>query len=1017
MSTTKRIEIYARELNSMEKITHSAKQYLHLNLTSIARGKVYWLFHPDHELQMSLVNDIAVEVFTDEVTELHNLGEENYPHEYDSVLEIRFKPGVTDNPAHSAKDAISITHQEKWLDNLEVFSGELFFIQGQLSTDEIITLGKELLGNDLLNTFKVYSKAEFTQDRFNANTVPRVQMSPQKVKTYDISVSLEDLQKLSDESCWALNQQELAQIKDYYAKEEVQKRRGYLKLPEMPTDVEMEVLAQTWSEHCKHKIFASNIDYQETGEGFHKLGNQKVKSLYKSYIKKATNDIKENRKLDWLISVFSDNAGVVRFDDNLDLCIKVETHNSPSALDPYGGALTGILGVNRDILGVGVGAKPIANMDCFCFAHESLIDQGVKLPSGLKHPRRILEGVHQGVEDGGNKSGIPTVNGSITFDDQYAGKPLVFVGTVGAMPHSTTHYPDTSAKDQQNEDFIVMVGGRIGADGIHGATFSSLELNENSPATAVQIGDPLTQKKVLDFLVAARDAGIYSSVTDNGAGGLSSSVGEMAEGTGGCDMDLSLAPVKYPGLSAYELMISESQERMTFAVRPNQIEDFLSLAKDYNVEATVLGRFNNSGYLTIRYENEIVADLDMHFLHDSLLPMELKAEFDGPRDPNNKKLWHGKELRDHAPIELHKKITTILNRPNIQSKEDLVRRYDHEVQAATAVKPFTGTNSSPSDAGVIWLAPHGGNQKNAVAISNGLQPLISNYDTYTMAQYSVDEAVRNAVATGADPDHMVLLDNFCWPDPLPGKNNPDATYKMAQLVRACAGLYDTATTYGMPFVSGKDSMKNDYRGVDENGDPVKISVPPTVLVTAMGKVPNVENVMTSEFQEADQLIYHLGEHQFDELNFSEFTRTFHFSQVGVPPVVDANKNLNLYRQLFQASKKGLIQSCHDISEGGLATALIESTFGENIGIKVELPQLTDQQIDSFLFNEASGRFIVAIDKKDKEAFEKHFEGLAFSYLGKTTEKKEVEFQFANTLYHSPISDLYQAWNKEPNNEC
>jgi phosphoribosylformylglycinamidine synthase II len=984
MSFTQRIEIHPFTYASKNKTIKDAKKYLDMDIEGIYEVKTYWL-HSQNDLT-SITNSLChEEVLHDSVIEQIFIQDHHIELEYDSVLEIKFKPGVTDNAAHSTLDAIRLVSQEN--KDLQVFTGKIYFIKGDLAQEQITKMSAELLGNSLLNTFEVYTKEQFNESRFQHQQLPIVKMQTQDITHYNIHKSEQERLKDSVKNCWALSKSELQQIQDHFNTVETKTQRTQYGLNELPTDVEMEIIAQSWSEHCKHKIFAANINYSEKGSvSGKKLGTKKVESLYKSYIKKATKDINEKRNLNWLISVFSDNAGIVRFDDNLDLCIKVETHNSPSALDPYGGALTGILGVNRDILGCGIGAKPIANTDVFCFAHESLLENGVKLPSGLKHPKRILEGVHKGVEDGGNKSGIPTVNGSIFFDDDYAGKPLVFVGTVGAMPQRTQHYESSAMKNQKAGDKVVMVGGRIGADGIHGATFSSLELNEDSPATAVQIGDPLTQKKVMDFMLKARDLGLYSSVTDNGAGGLSSSIGEMAEATNGVKIDLKLAPTKYPGLSPYELMISESQERMSFAVPCEKINDFQKLASEYNVESTVLGEFTNSGNFEVYYGDQLVALLDLHFLHESLRPMELKAEFDPSLSTTNPNYWHGKDLREEATENIEHIITTLLQRPNIASKEDLVRHYDHEVQAATVVKPFTGVETDgPSDAGVIWLAPHGGQENNAIVISNGMQPLFSHQDGYTMAIASVDEAVRNAISTGANPEKIVLLDNFCWPDPLVGPNNPDYAHKMAQLVRSCEGLYDIATYYGMPFVSGKDSMKNDYSGINDQGEKVKISVPPTLLVTAMGQIENVEKVITTDFKQSGDLIYLVGQTKENKLTFSEYTRAF--TEEYVDSIhIDYKTNFEIYKAIYNANQLNLIQSSHDISEGGAITAVIESSIGAKLGAIINI------ESKALLFNEGSGQFILSVKKENTIEFEKQFKNLPFKQIGLVIENYELQIK-------------------------
>ncbi|HRT71885.1 MAG TPA: AIR synthase-related protein, partial [Syntrophales bacterium] len=484
----------------------------------------------------------------------------------------------------------------------------------------------------------------------------------------------------------ALNLEEMKAVRRYFQDAAVVEERRRFGLGEYATDVELEALAQTWSEHCKHKIFNSRITYLEEagGEGI------VIDSLFDTYIKRATQEIREKMgKDDWCLSVFVDNAGVIKFNDDYSLVFKVETHNSPSALDPYGGALTGIVGVNRDPFGTGKGAKLIFNTDVFCFA-PPFYDK--PLPKRILHPRRIYEGVREGVEHGGNKSGIPTINGCIVFDERFLGKPLVYCGTGGIMP-ARLHGRPTHTKEVRPGDLIVMTGGRIGKDGIHGATFSSEELHEGSPVTAVQIGDPITQKKMTDFLLLARDRDLYRAITDNGAGGLSSSVGEMARLSGGCELDLAKAPLKYAGLQPWEILLSEAQERMTLAVEPGKADAFLSLARKMGVEATVLGRFTDSGRFHVLYGDKTVAYLDMAFLHDGVPQLELKARWVAPRH---------EEAAFPEPSDLGGALKTMLSRLNICSKESVVRQYDHEVQGGSVIKPLTGAvNDGPSDAAVI----------------------------------------------------------------------------------------------------------------------------------------------------------------------------------------------------------------------------------------------------------------------------------------------------------------------------
>jgi phosphoribosylformylglycinamidine synthase len=942
------------------------------------------------------------------------------------VVQVRFLPGVTDNVGRTATEALHLLSPWARENEVNVFTGKAVYFYGDLSRMEVEKVATEIIGNPLIEELNVLSWAEYyVPERFSAQSVPEVNLHGEaRVETISLKTDDRSLERMSRDRCWALSLSEMHTIQGYYAKPEVKAERAKFGLAEDPTDVEMEIIAQTWSEHCKHKIFAAEIDYteDEPPPGYPALGSFTVRSLFKSYIRKVTEEIASP----WLVSVFTDNAGVVRFDPNVDLCIKVETHNSPSALDPYGGALTGIVGVNRDILGCGLGARPIANTDVFCFGPPDWpgVGEEKELPEGLKHPRRIFEGVHLGVEDGGNKSGIPTVNGAFAFHRDFSGKPLVFCGTIGAMPPYLPDGREGASKGQKPGHKIVMAGGRIGKDGIHGATFSSMELTQSAPATAVQIGDPITQKRLADFLLEARDLGLFSSVTDNGAGGLSSSVGEMAGGTNGARLDVTHAPVKYPGLQPFELVVSESQERMTFSVPETNLEAFLSLAKRRGVEASVLGEFNASSHFRVDYMGKTVALLRLDFLHDGLPNMVLKARWEGPTEETS---WSRQtELAKVSSAQLGSRafheeaLYALLKRWNIRSKEEWVRRYDHEVQAATLVKPFVGVDAKgPGDAAVIWLAPHGGNEKAGITVSCGLQPKLSRFDAYLSAQHALDEAVRNAVATGADPDQVCVIDNFCWPDPLPGEKNPDAAHKLAQLVRANQGLYDLAKAYGTPFVSGKDSMKNDFIGRGRLGKEIKISVPPTVLVTAMGKVHDVAKTVTSDFQKEGDSVYLLGK-SFRGLGGSELADSFELpDSVRLEPVpVNAIENQRLYRTVHKAIQNGLIRSCHDCSEGGLLVALAESSIGGMLGCEIEL-ELIDEELKEFsgslaefFFNESPGRFVISVPKEKEENLRKLFAGQHCMRLGETGSDILRFARHGLVVLDVPVREARRAWRGE-----
>ena len=573
-----------------------------------------------------------------------------------------------------------------------------------------------------------------------------------------LEIGDEPLFRLSQDRLLVLDLKEMKAIRNYLRRKgtiENRKKRG---LGEKITDVELEALAQTWSEHCKHKIFNARIDYED------ETGNRRViDSLFKTYVKGTTSEVRSSLgEQDFCVSVFDDNAGVIRFTEDTHLVFKVETHNTPSALDPYGGALTGIVGVNRDPFGTGKGAKLIFNTDIFCFASPFY---SKPLPPRLFHPKRVYEGVREGVEHGGNKSGIPTVNGGVVFDDRFLGKPLVYCGTGGIMPREILGEP-SHIKKVDPGDLIVMTGGRIGKDGIHGATFSSEELRENSPVTAVQIGDPITQKKMTDFLLMARDQGLYKSITDNGAGGLSSSVGEMAREIG-CELHLDRAPLKYHGLHPWEILLSEAQERMTLAVSPSKIESFLRLARKMDVEATVLGTFTDTKQFHVLYEGKTVAYLDMDFLHSGHPRMELRARWKRPLH---------EEPGFPEPEDLTADLKGMLSRLNICSKESMIRQYDHEVQGGSVIKPlmaFTTTgramrrccdpSSTPSRG--LWFRT-GSVPGTATSTPTGWRPAPSTRRSGTM---SLSAAIRTGLrgwTTSAGPTRFNrrkrLTENTSW---------------------------------------------------------------------------------------------------------------------------------------------------------------------------------------------------------------------------------------------------------------
>ena len=911
--------------------------------------------------------------------------------DFDILIEVGFRPGVTDNVGRTAKEAIQYITGRPFGAGEGVYTSVQYLLRGDLDPEAAERIASGLLANGLIQRWTIVTAGHFDRERGVPAVVPKVEVGAQNAepaREIDLDVSDEALLAISREGMLALNLEEMKAIRDYVADPKIQAARAAAGLGARLTDAELEALAQTWSEHCKHKIFSARIDYDD-GSG----RRQQIDSLFKTFIVGATRDVRAAKgEKDFCLSVFKDNAGVIRFNDDWSLVFKVETHNSPSALDPYGGALTGIVGVNRDPFGTGQGARLIFNTDVFCFA-SPFYDK--PLPPRLLHPRRIFEGVVEGVEHGGNESGIPTVNGSIVFDERFAGKPPVYCRTAGLMPAVVNGRPGHEKKARVG-DRIVMTGGRIGKDGIHGATFSSEELHEGSPVTAVQIGDPITQKRMFDFLLIARDRGLYSAITDNGAGGLSSSVGEMAEDTGGFELHLDRAPLKYSGLRPWEILISEAQERMTLAVPPEKLDEFLALAKEMDVEACDLGLFTDSGYYHCLYEGTTVAYLAMEFVHGGVPQMTIPARWQAPSLV---------EPQFPAPLDLGATLKHLLGRLDICSKESVVRRYDHEVQAATVLKPLVGVaNDGPADAAVIRPLF---DSFEGVTVAHGICPRYSDLDTYHMMACAIDEALRNYVAVGGDIEHVAGLDNFCWCDPVKSERTPDGEYKAAQLVRANQALYDYCIAFGVPLISGKDSMKNDY----QIGD-TKISIPPTVLFSVIGKIRDVRKAVTMDVKRPGDLVYLLGT-TADELGGSEYY-AMHGTLGKNVPQVDAAAAIARYRAVNQAQAEGLLASCHDLSDGGLGVALAESAFAGGYGIHADLRAAATAgplRDDALLFSESQSRLLVTARSEHKDRFEALFAGQAVSLLGAVSDDAELRITglSGGILIRADIQELKAAW--------
>ena len=964
----------------------------HLGI-AVERVETIDVFTIEGDLQRSALEAMAAGPLSDPIIQRYVI-DGGLAENFDWLIEVGFRPGVTDNVGKTARSAIRYLVAEADCPDLQVYTSRQYVIQGTIERHAVEQIAARLLANELIQRYEIVHRDEWNAAQGMPPSTPRVVIEDAPAVTaIDLAVGDEELQEISARMILALTTDEMKIIQCYLRDESVLSRRKGVGLETAITDAELESLAQTWSEHCKHKIFNGIITYEDE-----KGMTTVIDSLFDTYIKGSTRKIREGLgDQDWCLSVFVDNAGVIAFNDRHNLVFKVETHNSPSALDPYGGALTGIVGVNRDPFGTGKGARLFFNTDVFCFA--SPYHRG-ELPPRILHPRRIYEGVREGVEHGGNKSGIPTVNGCIVFDERYLGKPLVYCGTGGIMP-ATIRGEATHTKEILPGDLIVMTGGRIGKDGIHGATFSSEELHEDSPVTAVQIGDPITQKKMTDFLLIARDRGLYRAITDNGAGGLSSSVGEMARLCGGCEMDLGKAPLKYAGLRPWEILISEAQERMSLAVAPDRVEAFLDLAGKMDVEATVLGTFTDSGMFHIRYGDETVAYLDMEFLHEGLPRMQLKARWTPPShdDPDFPE-----------PEDMGGALKSMLARLNICSKESVVRQYDHEVQGGSVIKPMVGiADDGPGDAAVIRPVLE---SMEGVVVANGICPRYSDIDTYHMAACAIDEAIRNAIAVGGSLDRMAGIDNFCWCDPVESEKTPDGQYKLAQLVRANQALFDYTVAYGVPCISGKDSMKNDYIIGD-----TKISIPPTLLFSVMGKIEDVRNAVTMDAKDAGDLVYVIGETR-NELGGSEWFAMHGYVGTEVP-TVDASSAKRRYRALSRAIEAGLVASCHDCSDGGLGIALAETAFSGGRGMDIDLSRVPAPGItrhDSLLFSESQSRFVVTVHPDRRDTFEAYMDGTMPACLGVVTEEGifRVRGTDGDVLIREEIDELKRAW-QEPLN--
>jgi phosphoribosylformylglycinamidine synthase len=930
-------------------------------IQATARG--YWL---EGNISSEALSRLVREVLVDPIVEEGIVGPAGA--EAGNALTVTYKPGVMDPVAQTV---LETAQRLGWaIEAVRTF--RRYYLRGALSAEDRARLIGKVLANEAIEQvlegpLPMRHLSLGANYRFHLVTVP--------LRDLDA----EGLLRVSREGMLALSLEEMQVIQAHFRQ-----------LGREPTDCELETIAQTWSEHCSHKTLKGTITLRDETLG----SSRTYRHLLRETIFAATAEIR--RRLgaeDWCVSVFEDNAGVVQWEPRYHLCFKVETHNHPSALEPYGGANTGVGGVIRDVLGTGCGAKPIANTDVFCFAPPDYPPE--QLPEGVLHPRRVLQGVVAGVRDYGNRMGIPTVNGAIVFDERYLANPLVYCGTLGLLP------VDRASKSVAAGDWIVVVGGRTGRDGIHGATFSSLELTHESEAVsggAVQIGNAITEKKLLDVLLQARDRNLFRAVTDCGAGGFSSAIGEMAAGLG-ATVRLEAAPLKYTGLSYTEIWISESQERMILAVPPEKWPELQALCVAEDVEAVVLGQFEDSGRLKLTYEGQVVADLDIHFLHEGRPAVVREAVWPPPSQRVDAALFSGTATSASPPLELTEQeaLLRLLGHYTVASKEWVIRQYDHEVQGGSVIKPLVGVeNDGPSDAAVLrpladsWLG---------VAVGCGINPLYGEWDPYAMAALAIDEAVRNVVAVGADPHRIALLDNFCW-------GNVHDPVVLGALVRAAEACRDVAIAYMTPFISGKDSLYNTYRGPDGS----RRDIPHTLLISALGRIPDVRRCVTMDLKGPGHLLILVGESRA-ELGgslYSQITRRVG----GRIPQVDTQQAPRIFSAVHEAIMHGWVRACHDLSEGGLAVAIAEMAFAGQIGADVQRLPGEGSKAER-LFSESPSRFLLEVAPEHRDALAALLGDLPWAEIGITVREPRLRIadQDGQWCIWASLQELKQAWQR------
>ncbi len=935
----KAVEVFAKQKDARDKSTEEMLREFGANDAKVS--DVYYL---DDNFKSDELKEIAENLLADKITQDYSITKRKENGKW--VIEVRYKDEVSDPTEDSIRKALEDLGKKA----KHVRTAKRYYVGGKLSEKEVEKICRNALANEIVEDYY------YGFEKLDAVS-PKIMEGKARKEINEVEIlesNDRQLQKTSHDGMLSLSLDEMKAIQKHFAN-----------IGRNPTDGEIETLAQTWSEHCKHKTFNSQIEFDNNGK------REFIGNLFKETIVAATNKIAS--KKNWLVSVFKDNAGIIKLDDKYNFAFKVETHNHPSALDPYGGASTGIGGVIRDVLGAGLGAKPIFNTDIFCFAPQNY---GEEIPKGIIHPRRIFYGVVSGVRDYGNRMGIPTVNGAIIYHDDYLGAPLVYCGTGGIIPVGM------ESKKASSGELIVALGGKTGRDGLHGATFSSAILDEKSSSSAVQIGNPIEEKKLLDALLKCRDRKLYTAITDCGAGGFSSAVGEMGEETG-AEVWLEKVQLKHAGMTPWEIWMSESQERMIISVPEKKLKEIMDICVSEDVSAVVIGKFTNTKKLVVKFEDMILVDIDMEFLHKGLPKISRKAML---------KERQLEEPKIKEKSNYNEELKKILSHPTIASKEEVIRRYDMEVQGNTIGKPMVGVNNDgPSDAAII--RPEFG--KKAIVIANGINPRYSAISSYWMASSAIDEALRNIISSGGDIKTTALLDNFCW-------GNVSEQEKLGSLVMAAKACHDIAVEYETPFISGKDSLHNEFKSGERT-----IAIPDTLLISAVSIVNSGEGI-TMDLKEEGNSLYIIGK-TYDELGGSYFYELSSRIGKNVPKVraAEAKKNMET---LTSAMRSGLVRSCHDLSEGGLSVAAAEMAFAGNIGAEIDA-QMLPSEVDKnykLIFSESNSRFLVEVRKEDEKKFEKKV--TSAKKIGVTTDAKKLVIRNNDTdLINCSLDELKQAW--------